>query len=766
MQRFLIENPTLRLEEEPRLLYFDLETERVRDWEAPWHDRILSISCRAPDGRPARHYRLEARTDQAERAMLQAFLAEMATADILLAWNGDRFDFPMLKSRMSILGIPLDHTGWHWLDHLQLFKKSYQGTDGAALSSYSLDHVGSYVVGKKKVPIADRARGLGWDGRGDMMLWCWERAPELLREYNDEDVELMVDIEAKTQLVYLHLSLCRLCRVLPDEWSKRPMRLIDGRMFQRGFEAGYHFPSRFRTDEEPRFQQAMGAFVPEAVVGLHESVAVVDYSRMYPSIILTFNMSLETLDPGGDLVVPKTDPQGQLTGEEVARFRSNPEGHLPVAIRGVLRERKQYETRRSGLEVGSPEWRDADTLSTACKVLANSFYGVLLSPFSRYFEPRLGESVTSVGRLLLANTMAEVQSRGLKFVFGDTDSNAFVATDEQARAVRDAVNNEMVPRVLAPTGARPGEIAIDYEKRFSKVLVTASKKYAGRFAVYKGKPAKADSPMAVKGLEMIRTDCCAAARSLQKVAVEMILDGEPAPALARMVEEAREDVMGGKVPWDRLKLSKAMMKDPGQYDNKPVQAKVAEKMLAEGMQADVGSKIPFYLTVDGPVHPDALDPAKLDLRTYWDDQIYPATLRCLEAAWPGAGWERLHLPKNYNANQPELFGRVNFNPAPVASPVPEPEKSISRGEGLVLVMQEPVDEQRGRDIGARVRSLVEAFPGDIPAVLWIRTQISGGTRMVEIDAGHRVRSPEADPVFRSGLRTLNLEWRWREDRAS
>mgnify|MGYP000095968474 CR=1 FL=1 len=42
--------------------------------------------------------------------------------------------------------------------------------------------------------------------------------------------------------------------------------------------------------------------------------------------------------------------------------------------------------------------------------------------------------------------------------------------------------------------ARSGEIAIDYEKRYEIVLVSASKKYAGRFAVYKGKAAGSDLP--------------------------------------------------------------------------------------------------------------------------------------------------------------------------------------------------------------------------------------------------------------------------------
>jgi DNA polymerase elongation subunit (family B) len=764
VQRFLIENPTYRLEDTPRLLYIDIETERITDWETPWNDRILSVSWRSAEG--GGHFRAPSLTDEGERVMLAQLKSVMDRHDIVLAWNGSRFDFPMVKSRMAILNVPFDPSIYHWLDHLQIFKRSYQSTDGDSLSSHALDHVGFHVLGRRKVKLEERAREIGWNGQGDLMVRCWEHAPELLREYNDADVDLMVEIEAKTQLVYLHLSLCRLCRVLPDEWSQYPSKLIDGRLFQRGHAAGYHFPSKRKVEEQQYGGAARGAFVPEAVVGLHDSVAVVDYARMYPSIILTFNMSLETLDPDGDLRVPDTDLQGQLTGGLVARFRSAPEGHLPVAIRGVLKERKQYEQRRAGLEVGSPAWRDADTLSMACKVLANSFYGVLLSPYSRYFEPKLGESVTSVGRLLLANTMAEVKARGHKFIFGDTDSNAFVATDEQAKAIQDVVNQEMIPRVLAPTGARPGEIAIDYEKRFARVLVTASKKYAGRFAVYKGKPAKLDAPLAIKGLEMIRSDVCPAARSLQRLAIEMVLDGEPPAALSQMVEAARADVLEGKVDASKLVLRKALTKDVDQYETKPIQVKVAEKMLSEGMQADAGSKIPYLLTRAGPVHPSALkDESELDLKTYWDSQIYPATQRCLEAAYPDAGWDRLLLPRNYNPDQPDLFGRIPIRPS-------EPENARSRptravrppatqaivAPRVVIRMVEPSSEDRAADLAKRLHLLIQAFPGDTPVTLWISVQRPGGSDRVEVDLTLRAARPDEEPRLAAGLRALGLTW--------
>lgn len=736
--RWLIENPDHPIERDWRVLYYDLETERVRDWEKPWGSRILSFSWRSSNGAHG-HVRLAEKTDAAEAAMLRVFARIADRHDILVAWNGQAFDDRVVAGRMTLLDVPFDTQSYCWIDHLKLFKRYYsRGDDGAVTASFALDAVSeAFLKTERKLPLERRAADAGWDGKTNAIEWAWANDPALLREYNDQDAALMERLEEKTGFLKLHIALCRLCRVLPSRSSLYPMTLVDGKMLQRGFEVGYHFPSRYNSMDDAEHEKARGAFVPEAEVGLHESVAVLDYARMYPSIIRTFNMSLETITEDGDLTVPEVDAEGRLTGNVLARFRSNPVGHLPAALGGVIAERKRYSKLQDAAVVGSPEWLDAGRLSTACKVLANTFYGVVLSPMSRFHVPEIGESVTSMGRMLLRRTIDVATDRGLRVVFGDTDSVAPIATDEQATSLRDEMNERQIPKLLEELGAKPGEIAIEYEKRYARVLVTASKRYVGRFAIYKGKPAPADTPIDIRGLEIVRSDVNRLTRALQRSVVEQILDGKTDSEVWQFIRAERDRFLTEAIDLDLLVLAKRIAKPMKEYASDSPQLRIAKWMLANGYEVAVGQKIPYLVLRNGTeAHPSQVESIdQIDRLVYWNKHVYPATLRVVEAAWPTRKWTAL------NADKMKVAGQMSFLDA-ATDPVDRP---------VVLEMTLRSSEQPIDATG--IRELLTLFPGRLGVVLQLRYP----DQVVDLELPtFRVRNPVEDRKFLGALRSIGL----------
>lgn len=759
VQRFLIENPRVQIADDWRLFWYDLETKMIEDWDRVWRTRILSFSWSSSNGERG-HVRLEADTDAAEKALLQKFIDLANGHDVLLAWNGSRFDDPVVQNRAVELGVSFDPMLYHWIDHLWLFKRYFQRSeDGGVTQSFALDSIAAAFLGtERKVPIAEVARARGFKS-GDLFAWCWENEPGLLEEYNDQDVELMRKLEEKTGFIKLHFALCQLCRILPTRRSLYATSHVDGRMLQRGHETGYRFPSKPMRKDGAMGHRARGAFVPDAVTGLHESVAVLDFARMYPSIIQTFNMSLETIDPSGDLAVPETTPKGRATGDVVARFRSAPEGHLPAALRGVLQYRQQYKERMAAAEVGTPDWYDANRLQTACKILANTFYGVVLSPVSRYHVHAIGESVTSFGRHLLHSAIETAAAKGHDLVFGDTDSVAFVATDEEAAAVRDEFNDVVLPGLIADCGADPGLVELEYEKRFSRIVVTASKRYAGRFALYDGKPTGDDAPMDVRGLEIVRSDVCVAARRLQRSTLEGLLDGQNAKGAWAELRRVRDELVAGGTPIADLVLRKGLTKQPHEYKNKPVQAKVADQMAERGMEVWVGSKVSFLMTPKGPVIPEDVKGAgELDLHLYWNQYVYPPTERVLSAAFPDHDWEGLNFPRGYDPNQLGFFEasgpsakRVRRVRRTTGGPDGRPVRRVrAAGPLVVFTVDESIDAKR-------LRSLADEFPGKCR--LRIDVEVEKPRALVEMTCpNHRVASPADEPRFSSTLRMLGVRW--------
>lgn len=743
-QRFLIEHPKVQIATDWKLLYFDIETEQIIDWERPWADsRILSFSWRSSTGLRG-HVRASAKTDEAEREVLRTFARLADRHDVLLAWAGDRFDNKMISSRCAMLDVPFDRWAYHWIDHLKLFKRYFLRTeDGGVTQSFALGSIAEALLGRTKVPVEMKARELGWDGKSNLFEWVWEQTPQLLEEYNDEDVELMHALEEKTGFIKLHLALCGICRVLPGMRSLFPMTLVDGKMLQQGFATGYHFPSRPVTEAE--WHQAKGAYVPQAQVGLHEGIAVLDYSRMYPSIITTFNMSLETCHPDGDLKVPETDEEGRPTGRVLASFRSDTKGHLPAALEDIIQARKQYSQRQSEAEVGSAEFHDAGRLSTACKVLANTFYGVILSSMSRFYRQEIGESVTSFGRYLLANTIREAEKRGHRLVFGDTDSVAIKADDQAAEALKATMNSSVIPELLRRAGVDPerSDIAIDFEKRYSRVVVTASKRYAGKFSLYKGKAADKDAPMDIRGLEIVRSDVCRAARVLQRAVLERVLDGVGPEDLWEEIRNERDSFWKDEIDVNQLVMAKGLSQPLNAYKTEPLQVKVAKRMSARGEDIMEGSKIPYLMTLSGPRHPSELQTEdSIDRVTYWNKHVYPATQRVLEASFNDRGWERLLFQKNVSPDQLDLFGNEIGRPRKVRK-VRKVRKIRKAVRPVVLSFQEETLDQ---EAAQRLKRTLQAYPGPCPVIITVTIP---GKAVVEMEPLPEIRV--ADPAIHATL---------------
>ena len=113
-------------------------------------------------------------------------------------------------------------------------------------------------------------------------------------------------------------------------------------------------------------------------------------------------------------------------------------------------------SRRSGRRASSARTEGRAALSTAIKILMNSFYGVLGTPGCRFFDPRLAASITRRGHEVIGRTRAFVEERGME---GDLRRHrlALRARGGQTRAkTRRARSAAQWPTELnALAGAKP-----------------------------------------------------------------------------------------------------------------------------------------------------------------------------------------------------------------------------------------------------------------------------------------------------------------------
>ena len=657
--------------------------------------------------------------DAAERELLRALWRELEAFDQVVAWNGDRFDFPLLAERTRRAGLPVEWRRWLWLDHMVLYLRlnASASESGDEKQFQSLDAIAQAVLGEKK--------RFDFSAHGAAYTWkLWAaggRQRDQLAEGCADDAAKLARLEAKTGYVELHHTLCESTGVFPDTRAIGPKIQVETFLMRLGLDRGMHFPtSHYRDmqdgeedDDGPKYKGA--DVIASKFAGMLHDVHVGDFARLYPSIIVSLNMSPETwVDyalvedvlnrPSYLRHLPPTRhplPEGCCFSPATnAVFRKEPQGLLPIAVLEMLRRRKYWDDLKASLPHGTEAWKDADRRSAAYKIAANSFYGVVGSKYSRFYLREVAESTARTGAWLLQAVSREAEARGFKVVYGDTDSVFVTRTTRSGfAAFVDWCNAELFPRLMAECSAPTNAIKLAYEKAFELVLfVEGSKRYAGRYSHFKGKDASEKSKPEIKGFEYKRGDSAQLARRLQAEVLDRILgggllrprvercDSEPGPFEA-LLDEWRDRVLKSELARDEVVLSKKLAKGLGEYERGkkkdgtdaalPAHVEVALELAKRGRDVGAGVRIE-YVVVDGDASPQKRIPAEdwepgaaFDRFYLWDNLIFPPTQRILEAAFPASNWrrwERTRPPKPRGAAaRLEAAGQASFlgrEPAP------------------------------------------------------------------------------------------------------
>lgn len=646
----------------PRRLYLDLETDsrktfvQARNGEA----RVLSWAV-ADDAGRKRCGVLDADTDAAEKVLLEALWQELDAYDQVVAWNGDGFDYPVLWERSAYLGIRVDPRRWLWLDQLVLFKRMNSGGSGAEKQSMRLEDIGQEITGEGKITTGGIVPG---KALGAQTWEMWEAGgawrARMVR-YNVQDTDLLRKIEAKTGYIALFDTICKVCRIFGNTDALNPTRQMDGFMLRLGRERAHHFVTKEFRESTEKYD---GAYVMEPKVrGITRDVHVADFAAMYPSIILSWNMSPDTkVGHQRDTVAPPDGcTRAPFTG---IVFDARKDGILTIALREILRLRKYWSDKQASLPPGTPEWQEAGRISTAYKVVANSFYGVVGSPFSRFFDRAIAESVTTTGVWLIKQTAAEAKKRGWLVIYADTDSIFVVGcTREEFAEFVAWCNGELYSRLLKAQGCVENHVKIAYEKQLDRIVFCGKKRYVASYVHYKGKAATAKSKPEIKGLEYKRGDAGALARKLQSEIIDMLVGGlgvAIAPVPSEKLEDyhsalsrARDHVLNEPLANDEVFLSKSLSKPLKEYVAKtkkdgteaalPPHVAVAHVLKARGREVSEGSRIEYFV-IDGSSAPAKVLPAEdyvgeCDRYALWESTVYPPTGRLLAAAFPDHDWD-------------------------------------------------------------------------------------------------------------------------------
>ena len=348
-----------------------------------------------------------------------------------------------------------------------------------------------------------------------------------------------------------------------------------------------------------------GGLVKEPIKGMHENVAVLDFRSMYPSLIIKYNISFDTLSPSGENVAPNG-----------YRFRARPEGFLPRALKTLLEERRRIQERLRRLPPDSVEARILDARQRAVKIIANAIYGYTGWAGARWYSREVAEATTAWGREVISSTIKRAEELGMKVVYSDTDSLFLKNYESRLEKLVEWIEKDL-------------GLEAKLEKIFKRIVFTeAKKRYAG---------ITEEGRIEIVGLEAVRGDWSMIAREAQKAVLEALLKtGDPGEALRKAKEYVRM-LKRGEVDRKKLIIWRQITRPLSEYSATQPHIIVARELIKEGWRIQPGDKVGYVIARgSGPLYSRArpyfkISREEIDWGYYIEKQVAPACGRVLEA---------------------------------------------------------------------------------------------------------------------------------------
>ncbi|WP_091874889.1 DNA polymerase II [Massilia yuzhufengensis] len=542
--------------------------------------------------------------------------------DAIIGWNVIQFDMRMLAQAAERLNRPLrlgrDGSAIETRAHgrSEHFFVSIAGRlviDGIealrsatySFPSFSLESVSQTLLGEGKA--IDNPYS-----RMDEINRMFAEDKPALAFYNLKDCELVTRIFEKTDLVRFLLERASVTGLAIDR-SGGSVAAFEHRYMPLMHRQGFVAPNI----GDVAAADSPGGFVMDSRSGLYDSVVVLDYKSLYPSIIRTF-----LIDPVGLVAGLVEDEAATVPGFVGGRF-SRSRHCLPGIVRQVWEGREAAKRARNA------------PLSQALKIIMNAFYGVLGTTGCRFFDPRLASSITMRGHEIMHRTRALIEEQGYQVIYGDTDSTFVWLGSAHGQEEAERIGHALVERVngwwAQHLRAEYGlECALELEfdthyRRFLMPTVRGSdegskKRYAGLVTRPDG-----GEEMVYKGLETVRTDWSPLAQQFQQELYLRIFKREPYEAW--MADYVARTLRG---EFDALLVYRKRLRRPlDDYErNVPPHVRAARMADAfhtgQGRPAQYrnGGSIRYVMTTAGP-EPLELRRAPIDYEHYLTKQLEP-----------------------------------------------------------------------------------------------------------------------------------------------
>jgi DNA polymerase elongation subunit (family B) len=329
-----------------------------------------------------------------------------------------------------------------------------------------------------------------------------------------------------------------------------------------------------------------GGFIFEPRLGIHDGVAEVDFSSMYPTLMAKRNISAET-------VLCKCCPDSKVRVPELGyNVCEKREGIVPRTLKMILKKRGTYKRLRR--DAGDPGLRRVyDRRQSALKWILVTCFGYLGYRNARFGKVDAHIAVCAFARDALLETVRMAEERGFEVVHGIVDSLWLKKKEASPREYVDFCKD-----VSKEIG-----VQLNVEGRYRWIVFLSSRMHVEVPVLNRYYGVFESGKIKVRGIEAVRRDTAPFIRRAQMDMIGVLAKGRNSEAFMKRIGGAVE-VLRGYVERLRerdvdvrdLVISKRLSMHPDRYAHDVFQAVAAKQLMNEGIEVSGGQTVRYLIT--------------------------------------------------------------------------------------------------------------------------------------------------------------------------
>jgi len=355
--------------------------------------------------------------------------------------------------------------------------------------------------------------------------------------------------------------------------SVTPGTAVSALEISRAVRSGYLVTAYKDDHEEEKTPEEListdrGGLVLDPEPGLYDDVYEIDFSSMYPSIIVRYNLSPETVVRSGSIGIPET-PYFISTEKR---------GFLSAALEELLETRLKYKA----IKAVDALYANRDI---ALKWLLLTSFGYTGYKNAKFGKIEVHEAITALGRWILSTAIRLAREMGFTIIHGIVDS-LWIRGDGDVSTLIERI--KQVTRI---------DIVVDGHYRWIAFL--PSRKGTGSPNSYIG--LRTDGTYKLRGISARRSDAPIIVKKMQVECLEILKDCRSSGEIAAF----SQDILAVKYRYinnirssqkEDLLVRYRITRHPEDYASSTMQKEIAMSLHRNGMDVNPGESVEVLVT--------------------------------------------------------------------------------------------------------------------------------------------------------------------------